>query len=68
MGTTDRIKNTAEDLAGKAKEAVGKVTGDDEKVAEGRKDQASAAAKDAGEDVKDAAGNAGEAVKGAFGK
>ena len=35
MGTMDRIKNEAEDLAGKAKETVGKVVGDDDKVAEG---------------------------------
>lgn len=54
MGTDDRIKNTAEDLGGKAKEAYGKVTGDDEKVAEGKADQAKADLKNAGEDVKDA--------------
>ncbi|SFR69703.1 CsbD-like [Agromyces sp. CF514] len=54
MGIDDRIKNTAEDLGGKAKEAYGKATGDDEKVAEGKADQAKADLKNAGEDVKDA--------------
>lgn len=67
MGTMDRIKNEAEDLAGKAKETVGKIVGDDEKVAEGRKDQASAGVKNAGEDVKDAASNAKDAAKDALG-
>lgn len=53
MGLDDKIKNAAEDLAGKAKEAYGKATGDDEKVAEGKTDQAAASAKKAGENVKD---------------
>ncbi|NQX28285.1 CsbD family protein [Microbacteriaceae bacterium VKM Ac-2854] len=53
MGLDDKIKNAAEDLAGKAKEALGKATNDDEKVAEGKTDQASASAKKAGENVKD---------------
>ncbi|MFJ7289696.1 CsbD family protein [Curtobacterium sp. AB451] len=53
MGLDDKIKNAAQDLAGKAKEAVGKATDDDQKVAEGQKDQAAASAKKAGEDVKD---------------
>ncbi|GAA1965034.1 CsbD family protein [Agromyces allii] len=54
MGIDDRIKNTAEDLGGKAKEAQGKLTGDDAKVAEGKADQAKADLKNAAEDVKDA--------------
>ncbi|MBF4607650.1 CsbD family protein [Curtobacterium sp. VKM Ac-1393] len=53
MGLDDKIKNAAQDLAGKAKEAVGNVTNDDSKVAEGKKDQAAASAKQTGEDVKD---------------
>ncbi|MGN8049060.1 CsbD family protein [Curtobacterium sp. 22159] len=53
MGLDDKIKNAAQDLAGKAKEAVGTVTNDDDKVAEGKKDQAAASVKQAGEDVKD---------------
>ncbi|MDH6180115.1 uncharacterized protein YjbJ (UPF0337 family) [Microbacteriaceae bacterium SG_E_30_P1] len=54
MGADDKIKNAAEDLIGKGKEAVGKVTGNDKLVAEGKADQVKAAAKDTVEDVKDA--------------
>ena len=54
MSFVDKAKNTAEDLAGKAKEAVGKVTGDDSLEAEGKADQSKADLKDAGEKVKDA--------------
>jgi len=54
MGVDDRIENAAEDLGGKAKEAHGKMTGDDQEVAEGKADQAKADLKNAAEDVKDA--------------
>jgi len=54
MSAGDKIQNAAQDIAGKAKEAVGKVTGDDQKVAEGKGDQAGADVKKAGENVKDA--------------
>ncbi|WP_291054577.1 CsbD family protein [Herbiconiux sp.] len=54
MSASDKINNAAEDLKGKAKEALGKVTGDDQKVAKGKGDQVSADAKKAGENVKDA--------------
>lgn len=54
MGTDDKIRNTAEDLGGKAKEAAGKATGNEKLEAEGHFDQAKAGAKQAGEDVKDA--------------
>jgi len=53
MGLDDKIKNAAQDIAGKAKEAFGNATDDDSKVAEGKKDQASASVKQTGEDVKD---------------
>ncbi|QWC84235.1 CsbD family protein [Nocardioidaceae bacterium] len=53
MGLADKAKNTAEDLAGKAKEAVGNATGNDDLKAEGQKDQAKSSAKDAKENVKD---------------
>ena len=55
MGTEDRIANTAEDLKGKAKEAVGDVTDNERLEAEGKVDQASAAVKNKVEDVKDSA-------------
>lgn len=54
MGIADKAKNAAEDLAGKAKEAVGEAKNDDGLKAEGEKDQTKASAKKAGEDVKDA--------------
>jgi uncharacterized protein YjbJ (UPF0337 family) len=53
MGLDDKIKNAAQDIAGKAKEALGNATHDDSEVAEGKKDQASASVKQTGEDVKD---------------
>lgn len=53
MSASDKIQNAAENLAGKAKEAVGNLTNNDEKVAEGKSDQTSASAKQAGENVKD---------------
>ncbi len=53
MGIADKAKNAAQDAAGKVKEAVGDVTGNEELEAEGTKDQASASVKKTGEDVKD---------------
>lgn len=54
MSAEDKIKNKIEDLGGRAKEAIGKVTGDHETKNEGRADQAKSSLKDAGEKVKDA--------------
>lgn len=54
MGTHDKASNKIDDVAGKAKEAVGKATGDDDTRAEGKLDQAKSSLKDAGEKVKDA--------------
>ncbi|WP_166353759.1 CsbD family protein [Phytoactinopolyspora limicola] len=54
MGAEDKAKNMAEDIAGKAKEAWGKLTGDEEKEAEGKTDQAKSDVKQAGENIKDA--------------
>jgi uncharacterized protein YjbJ (UPF0337 family) len=54
MGTEDKMKNAAEDLEGKAKEAAGKATDDERLEAEGRTEQAKADLKKAGENVKDA--------------
>jgi uncharacterized protein YjbJ (UPF0337 family) len=53
MGASDKINNAAQDLAGKAKEAAGKVTNNESLTAEGKADQAAASAKKAGENVKD---------------
>jgi uncharacterized protein YjbJ (UPF0337 family) len=54
MSAADKVKNKIEDLGGRAKEAVGKATGDRETRDEGRADQAKSSLKDAGEKVKDA--------------
>ncbi|MCK5890421.1 MAG: CsbD family protein [Aeromicrobium sp.] len=53
MGIVDKAKNTAEKLAGQAKEAVGDATNNDDLKAEGQKDQAKGSVKNAAEDVKD---------------
>ncbi len=54
MGADDKAKNAAQDVGGKIKEGVGKATGNDSKVAEGRAEQTSAKVKKAGENIKDA--------------
>ena len=54
MGAEDKIKAAAEKVAGKAKEAVGNVTGNDKLVAEGKADQAKGGIRNTAEDVKDA--------------
>jgi uncharacterized protein YjbJ (UPF0337 family) len=53
MSGMDKMKNKAEELTGKGKEAAGKATGDRDLEAEGHKDQATGNAKQAGEKVKD---------------
>lgn len=60
--------NKADDLGGKAKEAAGKVTGDDQLQGEGKADQAKAGVAEAVENVKDAVGDAADKVKGVFKK
>jgi uncharacterized protein YjbJ (UPF0337 family) len=57
MSAADKLKNAAQDLIGKAKEAAGKVTGNEELQAEGKTEQTKADAKKAGENVKDAFNN-----------
>lgn len=54
MSATDKIKNKIDEVAGKAKEALGTAAGDEEARNEGRADQARSDLKDAGEKVKDA--------------
>ena len=57
MSTIDKAKNAVEDVEGKAKEALGKISGDHSTEREGKKDQAKSDLKDAGEKVKDAFGH-----------
>lgn len=54
MGMDDKIENTVEENKGKAKEAAGSATGNEEMRREGQADQAKANAKQAGEKAKDA--------------
>jgi uncharacterized protein YjbJ (UPF0337 family) len=54
MGAHEKLSNKIDDVAGKAKEAVGRASGDDRTKSEGKLDQAKASLKDAGEKVKDA--------------
>ncbi|MGH3815544.1 MAG: CsbD family protein [Pseudonocardiaceae bacterium] len=50
----DKIKNTAEVMKGKAKEAAGKATGNEQMEVEGKLEQGKADLKQAGEKVRDA--------------
>ncbi|MGH3811680.1 MAG: CsbD family protein [Pseudonocardiaceae bacterium] len=50
----DKIKNTAEVLKGKAKEAAGKTTGNEQMEVEGKLEQGKGDLKQAGEKVRDA--------------
>jgi uncharacterized protein YjbJ (UPF0337 family) len=54
MSGVDKASNKIDEAAGKAKETVGRVTGDRQTEAEGKTDQAKADLKNAGEKVKDA--------------
>jgi uncharacterized protein YjbJ (UPF0337 family) len=54
VSTEDKASNKMDDLGGKAKEGLGKVTGDKDTENKGKGDQAKASLKDAGEKVKDA--------------
>ena len=54
MSATDKIKNAAQGVGGKAKEAVGGAKGDEALRAEGQGDQTAADLKQRGEHVKDA--------------
>jgi uncharacterized protein YjbJ (UPF0337 family) len=53
MALDDKIKNAAQDIAGKAKEKLGDASDDTSLQAEGQNDQAGASLKQAGENVKD---------------
>ena len=57
MSATDKAKNKAQELKGKAKEAAGKTVGNERLEAEGVADQAAANTKQAGEKVKDVGKN-----------
>lgn len=54
MGVEEKARNAAQDVAGKVKEGVGKLTDNERMEAEGKADQALAAAKKKVEQAKDA--------------
>lgn len=54
MSVEDKAKNKIDELGGKVKEAVGKVTGDERTENEGKLDQVKSNLRDAGEKIKDA--------------
>ncbi|MFN2538952.1 MAG: CsbD family protein [Mycobacteriales bacterium] len=55
MSMKDKVKHTAEELEGKAKQAVGGATGDRETQAEGIKDEKMGQMKGVGDKLKDVA-------------
>ncbi len=50
----DKAQHKGEEAVGKAKEGLGKLTGDESMEAEGKAEQSKANIKQAGDDVKDA--------------
>jgi uncharacterized protein YjbJ (UPF0337 family) len=63
MGLDDKADNKGQDLKGRAKEAAGSLTGDDDLKNEGRGDQAESSVKQAGEKAKDAVSDVKDAFK-----
>ncbi|MFJ2866918.1 CsbD family protein [Kitasatospora sp. NPDC087314] len=60
------LPNTAQELAGKAKEKAGDLTGDEELKGEGQADQVGSKLRQAADDVRDAVQGAADRVKGAL--
>ncbi len=54
MSFTDKAKNKAEELTGKAKQGIGEATDNERLYAEGAAQETAAHVKDAGRDVRDA--------------
>jgi uncharacterized protein YjbJ (UPF0337 family) len=62
MSTKDRASNRAQDTKGRVKEAAATLTGNRDLKNKGKTDQAKAASKNRGEDLKDAAHKVKDAV------
>jgi uncharacterized protein YjbJ (UPF0337 family) len=62
MSTKDRASNRVQDTKGRVKEAAGTLTGNRDLKNKGKTDQAKAASKNRGEDLKDAAHKVKDAV------
>ncbi|MFJ6303383.1 CsbD family protein [Pseudarthrobacter oxydans] len=63
MGIDDKANNAVTNHVGAAKEATGKLTGNERLEREGQQDQAEAKLRDAGEKVKDAAADISGNIK-----
>ncbi|MBK0865506.1 MAG: CsbD family protein [Saccharopolyspora sp.] len=66
MGVFDKVKHQAQQLAGRAKEATGSASGNDELRDAGKRDQAEGKVKETGQDIKDKAAGAAEDVQDKF--
>lgn len=64
MGAQDKFENKAEELKGRAKEAAGAATDDEELQQEGQADQASSSLKKGAEKLKDKANEAANKIVG----
>jgi uncharacterized protein YjbJ (UPF0337 family) len=65
MGFADKAKDKAEELAGKAKAAMGDATDNPDLEAEGRMQESKADVKQAAEDVKDTGDDVADALRAA---
>jgi len=63
MSTSDRAEHGAEELKGKAKSGIGDALGNEQMEAEGKNEESSAQVKQAGDKLKDAAGDVKDAFK-----
>jgi uncharacterized protein YjbJ (UPF0337 family) len=68
MSVLDRVKHQAQELAGKAKEAVGRAGGKRDLKKAGKRDRLEGELKKKGKDIKDKAARAVEDTKGRFRK
>lgn len=64
---TDKVKHQAEELKGKAKEGLGKLTGDEEMVGEGQREQAESKVGQFGDKVSDKVEDATDRLRGLTG-
>ncbi|ASU77131.1 CsbD family protein [Actinopolyspora erythraea] len=63
MSTFDKVKHQAQQLAGKAKEATGRATGNRNMADAGKRDRLEGEAKETGQNLKDRAAGAAEDIK-----
>lgn len=66
MGVFDKAKQQAQQWTGKAKEAAGRATGNEDLENAGKRDQVAGRAKEAGQDIKDRAAGTADDLKDKF--